>query len=136
MRFFFKNLKKEPNYSLEINHCLNLIRICFLFSHLCAIYSRDSGKNTGRIYAFAAWNTLQALAIIHKCLINSFSEIQQFMQGTKRTFERQNESIQEKRVERAPFLLFLFWKISRACSFERGYCALFKISMDNEPLTI
>ena len=34
------------------------------------------------------------------------------------------------------FWLFLFWKISRACSLARGYRASFQISMDYEPFTI
>ena len=51
------------------------LTMTFLSSHARAIYTRDSGKNTGRNYAFSARNALEALAIIDKCrAIKSSSE--------------------------------------------------------------
>ena len=39
---------------------------CFLFGHARAIYTRDSGKNTGRKYGLAARNARKPLEITNK----------------------------------------------------------------------
>ena len=120
---------------------------CFLFSHARAIYTRDSGKNTGREYTFSARNALEALAIIDKCrVINSFSKFNLLCEGQKGHNTGQKGLLRVKRDKTRPFRtkgqrghlfwLFLFWKISRACSLARGYRASFQISMDYEPFTI
>ena len=45
--FSLRLSKKECNYGLQINHWLNLIMTCFLFSHARDLHAR-SGKTEGQ----------------------------------------------------------------------------------------